>query len=181
MVNQLRDSIIITIFNINKLKILITIDEQTKFVSGYTLTAQDNTSIADHMECFMNTHGIPIRLTSNRDVESISKSLDAFSREHNVILRFTLNLEMPILKSIHSTLTEIYFIMLESLNGENQHEENLIRTFTTYNKIIAESQKFRYDVINNKYGCDCTTLDEFRMQLCSGMDSIVYDNIHKLL
>lgn len=138
----------IDIYTINSKCILTIIDKFSKYAAGYTLPSRTSVCVLKALKSFMNLLGIPKKIVCDQGTEFTSNIFKDFCKQYEIMLHFTSfqqsSSNSPV-ERLHSTLTEIYRIILgirKSKKMEVDHEEILDETFMTYNNTIHSSTKF---------------------------------------
>lgn len=141
------DIVHIDIYSINNKQILTLIDKFSKFAAAYTLTARNSLNIVKSIKHFISLHGIPIKLITDQGAEFTANILKDFCNQYNIKLHITSyqqsSSNSPV-ERLHSTLTEIYRIILQKCKNNRldlDHDDILNETLTTYNNAIHTATK----------------------------------------
>lgn len=135
------------IYTVNGKSILTVIDKFSRYATGYTLPSKTSICVLKSLKSFMNILGIPKKIVCDQGTEFNSNIFKDFCRQYQIELHFTSfqqsSSNSPV-ERLHSTLTEIYRIILATRRQkklQTDHEEILDETFMTYNNTIHSSTK----------------------------------------
>lgn len=141
------DILHIDVYTINGNCILTIIDKFSKFASGYTLPSRTSVCVLKSLKSFISLLGIPGKIVCDQGSEFTSNIFKDFCKQYNIALHYTSfqqsTSNSPV-ERLHSTLTEIYRIILnlrKTKRLETEHDELLSETFMTYNNTIHSSTK----------------------------------------
>lgn len=141
------DILHIDIYTINHKQILTLIDKFSKFAAAYTLAARNSLNIVKSIKHFMSLHGTPQKIISDQGSEFTANIFKDFCNQYNIELHLTSfqqsSSNSPV-ERLHSTLTEIYRIILHKYKEKNyelDHDEILSETLITYNNAIHSTTK----------------------------------------
>jgi len=137
----------IDLYTINGKTILTAIDKFSRFAAGYTIPTRDCLNTTRSLRSFINTYGIPQKLIFDQGAEFSGKLFRDFCNQYNMeihVTSFQQSSSNSPVERLHSSLTEIYRIILNKKKLENlsvDHDDILTETFITYNNSIHSATK----------------------------------------
>lgn len=141
------DILHIDIYCINGRQILTIIDKFSKFAAGYTLSTRNSICILKSLKHFISLHGIPKNITCDLGSEFCAQIFKDFCGQYDINIHYTsfqqTTSNSPV-ERLHSTLTEIYRIILTTRTTnrlDTDHEEIFSETLITYNNAIHSTTK----------------------------------------
>lgn len=138
----------IDIYTINNNQILTLIDKFSKFAAGFTLKARTSVTVLRALKSYISLYGIPKKIVCDQGPEFTANIFQDFCKQIKTKLHITsfqqTSSNSPV-ERLHSTLTEIYRIILSTRKEHKlttEHEEMLNETLITYNNAIHSATKY---------------------------------------
>lgn len=142
------DILHIDIYTINNKTILTILDKFSKFAAAYTLQSRTSILVVKSIKQYISLHGIPSKIVCDQGTEFTSNIFKDLCKKYNINLHITsfqqTSSNSPV-ERLHSTLTEIYRIILATLKEKKtqiDHDEILFDTIFTYNNAIHSATKY---------------------------------------
>lgn len=197
------DIIHIDIYSVNHKQILTIVDKFSKFASAYSLESRHSLMIVKSLKHFISLHGIPSKLICDQGTEFNSNIFKDFCKQYGIKVHFTsfqqTSSNSPV-ERLHSTLTEIYRIILEKSKQCNlnlDHDDILTEVIITYNNSIhsttkltpyelfyGRTYKFNKDITSNNVHEYLEKLKRFKNELYPAvqrkMEELACRNIERL-
>lgn len=135
------------LYTINGKYVVTVIDKFSKFALGYTIPTRDAINIVNAIRRFIVANGIPRKIVYDQGAEYNSNLFKDFCKQYNIerhVTSFHQSSSNAPVERLHSTLTEVYRIILEEKKKRKvqiDHEEILTETFITYNNAIHSATK----------------------------------------
>lgn len=142
------DIVHVDIYSVNKHQILTIIDKFSKFAVGLTLSNRTSIVVLKAFKNFITQHGIPKKVVCDQGVEFTANIFKDFCKQYEIeqhITSFQQTSSNSPIERLHSTLTEIYRIILKTrkkMNSSIEHDDILSETFITYNNSIHSTTKY---------------------------------------
>lgn len=142
------DIIHIDIYSINNYQILTIIDKFSRFAAAFTLPTRNSLSVIKALRNFISLYGIPQKIVCDQGSEFTANIFKDFCDQYKINLHvtsFQQTSSNSTVERLHSTLTEIYRIIL-SKRKENRltidHDDIISETLITYNNAIHSTTKY---------------------------------------
>lgn len=141
------DILHIDIYTINKNYNLTIIDKFSKFAAAYPIANRNCINVVKALKHFISQFGIPKKLVYDQGAEFASDMFNKFCTQFNIDLHVTSfqqsSSNCPV-ERLHSTLTEIYRIVLDARKQQKlntEHDELMPEVLITYNNAIHSATK----------------------------------------
>lgn len=118
------------------------IDKFSKFAAAYPIENRNSLNVVKSLKHFISLFGIPGQIIYDQGAEFSGNIFRTFSSQLKILLHetsFQQSSSNSPVERLHSTLTEIYRIILDTRKNQKlliEHDELLTETLITYNNAI---------------------------------------------